>query len=123
MPLLSLLNGAKQCQVMTRSSNQCCKNPVAYGFKVCRIHGALKSRNDLQCKVHPRYKKGKETLKAKAMCAEKSKMFRYLTDIGNHCKVFYKEIKTRGRPPAGYEKLDLTVPEQLILSILKTLPR
>jgi len=29
--------------------------------------------------------------------------------------------KTRGRPPSGYTKLDLTDPEQLALVILKTL--
>ena len=55
--------------------------------------------------------------------AAKSEMFRYLTDLGNHCKLFYKEIKTRGRPPTGYEKLDLTDPEQLALAILKIVPK
>jgi len=55
------------------------------------------------------------------MRSKTSEMLRYLTDLGNHCKLFYKEIKTRGRPPAGYERLDLTDPEQLALAILKTL--
>jgi len=50
----------------------------------------------------------------------KSVMFRYLTDLGNHCKMFYKEIKTQGRPPSGYAQLDLTDPEQLVIAILKT---
>ena len=36
---------------------------------------------------------------AKAGRSEKSLMFRYLTDIGNHCEMFYKQLKTRGRPP------------------------
>jgi hypothetical protein len=85
------------------------------------MHGAHKSRNVLKGVDHPRYKTGAETLEAKAMHTEKSEMFRYLTDLGNHCKLFYKEIKTRGRPPAGYEKLDLTDPEQLAIAILKTL--
>jgi len=44
-------------------------------------------------------------------------------DLGNHCKLFYKEIKARGRPPTGYEKLDLTDPEQLALAILKSVPK
>jgi len=49
-------------------------------------------------------------------------MFRYLADIGNHCNMFYKKIKTRGRPPSGYLQLDLTAPEQLALAILKKIP-
>jgi hypothetical protein len=50
-------------------------------------------------------------------------MFRYLNDIGNHVELFYKQLKTRGRPPSGYTQLDLTDPEQLALAILKTLPK
>jgi len=45
------------------------------------------------------------------------------TMLGNHCKMFYKEIKTQGRPPSGYAQLDLTDPEHLVIAILKTLPR
>ena len=45
---------------------------------------------------------------------------RYLTDIGNYCDMFYKKIKTRGRPPTGYTQLDLTDLEQLALAIVKT---
>jgi hypothetical protein len=52
----------------------------------------------------------------------RSLMFRYLTDIGNHCNMFYKQLKTRGRPPSGYTQLDLTDPEQLALAIFKILP-
>lgn len=85
------------------------------------MHGAHKSKNVLRGINHPRYKTGEETLEAKAMRTEKSEMFRYLTDLGNHCKLFYEEIKTKGRPPSSYEKLDLTDPEQLAIAILKTL--
>jgi len=85
------------------------------------MHGAHKSKNVLRGANHPHYKTGGETLEAKAIRSEKSEMFRYLTDLGNHCNLFYKEIKTKGRPPSGYEKLDLNDPEQLVLAILKTL--
>jgi hypothetical protein len=85
------------------------------------MHGAHKSRNVLRGVNHPHYQTGGETLEAKAIRTEKSEMFRYLTDLGNHCNLFYKEIKTKGRPPSGYEKLDLNDPEQLVLAILKTL--
>ena len=60
--------------------------------------------------------------KVDAERSAKSLMFRYLTDIGNHCNMFYEQIKTRGRPPSGYAQLDLTDPDQLALALLKTLP-
>jgi len=60
--------------------------------------------------------------KVDAERSEKSLMFRYLIDLGNHYYLFYKQLKTRGRPPSGYTHLDLTDPEQLALAILKTLP-
>ena len=57
---------------------------------------------------------------AKAERNEKSLMFRYLTDLGNHCNMFYQQLKIRGRPPSGYTQLD---PKQLALSIPQTLPK
>jgi hypothetical protein len=57
---------------------------------------------------------------AKSERSAKSLMFRYLIDIGNHCEMFYKQLKARGRPPSGYTKLDLADPEQLALALLKT---
>jgi len=122
MPLPSLLNGAKQCQVMTKRTKQRCNNPAAYGCKACRMHGAHRSRNVLEGADHPRYKNGERTKDAQTERRDKGVMFRYLTDIGNHYNLFYKELKTRGRPPLGYTHLDLTELEQLALAILKTLP-
>jgi len=61
--------------------------------------------------------------KVDAERSEKSVMFRHLTDIGNYCDLFYKPLKTRGRPPLGYTQLDLTDPEELALAIRKTLPK
>jgi len=52
----------------------------------------------------------------------KSVMFKYLLDLGNHVGLFYKQLKTRGRPPSGYTQLNLTDPEQLAIAIFKTLP-
>jgi hypothetical protein len=46
-----------------------------------------------------------------------------MTDIGNHYSMFYTQLKTRGRHPSGYTQLALTDPEQLALTILKTLPK
>lgn len=69
------------------------------------------------------WKHGEETLEAKAERNSKSAMFRYLTDLGNHCSLFYKQLKARGRPPSGYAQLVLTDQEQLAIAILKTLPK
>lgn len=84
------------------------------------MHGAHKSRNVLRGKDHPRYRNGERTKDAETERRDKGVMFRYLTDIGNHCNLFYKELKTRGRPPSRYAKLDLSDPEKLALAILKT---
>ena len=46
-------------------------------------------------------------LTTKAAAPTKSAMFRYLTVLGNHCNLFYKELKPLGRPPLGYKQLDL----------------
>jgi len=123
MPLPSIINGAKRCQVITKRTKLRCKNLAAYGCTSCRMHGAHKSRNVLRGADHPRYKNGQRTKKAEAELRKQVVLLRYLTDLGNHCKLFYKEIKTRGRPPAGYAKLDLTDLEQLVLAIMKTLGR
>jgi len=120
MPIPSLLNGAKQCQVMTKRTKSCCKNPAAYGCRSCRMHGAHKSCNVLNGADHPRYKDGERSKAVEAERSEKSAMFRYLTDIRNYCDLFYKPLKTRGRPPLGYTQMDLKDPEQLALVIFKT---
>jgi hypothetical protein len=39
-------------------------------------------------------KHSEETLEAKAERSAKSAMFRYLTDLGSHCNMFYKGLKT-----------------------------
>ena len=105
---------------MTKRTKARCKNPAAYGCNACRMHGAHKSKNVLRGANHPQYRNGEETLEAKAERSDKSVMFRYLTDLGNHCSLFYKEIKIKGRTPSWYLKLDLTEPEQLSKAILKS---
>jgi hypothetical protein len=119
MPLPSILNGAKQCQVLTKRTNQRCKNPAAYGCKSCRMHGAHKSRNVLRGSVHPLYMHGKRTIEAEAEYRRMSAALLTLRDIGDHINMFNGE-HTRGRKPNGYIKLNLNYPEQLILAILKT---
>ncbi len=116
----------RRCKAQSSRTKLQCSKPALKGKAVCGHHGGLSTG--------PRSKEGKdriraahlthgdETLAAKAERSAKSVMFRYLTDIGNHCNMFYEQVKTRGRPPSGYAQLDLTDPDQLAIAILKTLP-
>jgi hypothetical protein len=123
MPLPSLLKGAKQCQVLTRRTKQRCKNPAAYGCRSCRMHGAHKSRNVLNGVDHPRYKNGERSKAIEAEIRKKSILLRYLVDVGNHVELFYKKLKSKGRPPLGYTQLNLDDPEQLALAILTAITK
>jgi len=120
MPLPSLLNGAKQCQVMTKRANERCKNPAAYGCKSCRMHGAHKSRNVLRDVDHPQYKKGKRTKEAQQKNSEALTRIRMLEQIGWHIKMF-AGTKTRGRKPNGYIKLNLNEPLHMLIAITRTM--
>lgn len=113
MPLPSLLNGAKQCQVITRRTKKRCKNPAAYGCRGCRMHGAHKSRNVLQGKDHPQYKNGERTKTREAEYRRTSTMLLTLRDIGDHLDMF-NGPHARGRKPNGYSKISLNTNEDLI---------
>jgi hypothetical protein len=119
----------RRCTAKSSHTKEQCKRPASKLSKTskCSRHGGLstgpktKEGKDRIRAAH--WKHGEETKVAKAERSEKSLMFRYLTDLGNYCEMFYKEIRTRGRPPSGYTQLDLTDPEQLALALLKTLPK
>ena len=119
----------RRCTAKSSHTKEQCKRPASKVSKTskCSRHGGLstgprsKEGKDRIRAAH--LKHGEETLEAKAERSAKSLMFRYLTDLGNHCNLFYKQLKTRGRLPLGYTQLNLSDPEQLALAILKTLPR
>ena len=122
MPLPSLINGAKQCQVNSKRTSMRCMNPAAYGCKTCRMHGAHKSRNVLRGVTHPQYKNGRNTKQAKERHQETATKLHFLEDLGHHIKMFHKDAaRTRGRKPNGYLKLNLNDTNQLALAILKTI--
>lgn len=117
----------KRCKAQSsRTKLQCCK-PALKGKVVCGHHGGHstgpKTKEGIKRIRAAHLKHGQETKKAKAERSEKSLMFRHLLDLGNHVNLFYKQIKTRGRPPSGYAQLDLADPKQLALAILKTQPK
>ena len=115
----------RRCTAKSSHTKEQCKRPASKLSKTskCSRHGGLSTGPKTQegkDRIRAAHlKHGEETLEAKAERSAKSVMFRYLTDIGNHVNLFYKEIKTRGRLPSGYTQLNLTDPEQLALAILK----
>ena len=122
MPLLSVVNGAKQCQVLTKRTKQQCKNPAAYGCTSCRMHGAHKSRNSLKGQDHPKYINGNETVSLRAKRSEMSRLLLYLRDMGDSIGMF-SGTHQRGRKPKGYLKRDLDNPENLIAILIETLKK
>ena len=116
----------RRCTAKSSHTKEQCKRPASKLSKTskCSRHGGLstgpktKAGKDRIRTAHLTH--GDETLEAKAERNEKSVMFRYLTDLGNHCNMFYKQLKTRGRPPSGYKQLDLTDPAQLAIALLKS---
>jgi len=114
----------RRCKARSSRTKLQCAKPALKGKVVCGHHGGYstgpKSKEGKDRIRAAHFKHGDETLEAKAQHSAKSVMFRYLTDIGNHSNMFYKQLKTRGRPPLGYTKLDLKDPEKLALAILKT---
>ena len=115
----------RRCKAQSSRTKLQCSKPALKGKAVCQFHGGLSTGPKTQAGKDriraAHWKHGQETKGAKAERNEKSLMFRYLIDLGNHCYLFYKQLKTRGRPPSGDTHLDLTDPEQLALAILKTL--
>ncbi len=117
----------RRCKAQSSRTKLQCAKPALKGKAVCGHHGGYSTgpkgkegKNRIRA-AH--WKHGEETQEAKAERSEKSLTLRYLTDLGNHCNMFYKQIKTRGRPPSGYTRLDLTDPEQLAMAILKSLSK
>jgi len=67
MPLPSVkIHGAPICHAKCKATQTQCRNPAAYGMKVCRYHGARRPETIKRGKDHPNYQHGQETLQAKA---------------------------------------------------------
>jgi len=122
MPLPSVINGAKQCEVLSKRTRLRCQNPAAYGCRACRMHGAHESRKSPHGANHPQYKNGNETKGSRLERSRMSAMFLYLRDIGDTINLFIGP-KTRGRKPNQYVKLDLSDPEQMKLAIVLSMQK
>ena len=115
----------RRCKARSSRTKLQCAKPALKGKVVCGHHGGYRTgprTKEGKERIRAAHlKHGQETQEARAERSEKSVMFRYLTDIGNYCDLFYKQLKTRGRPPSGYAQLDLKDPEQLALAIMRML--
>ena len=113
----------RRCKAKSRKAQRQCGKPALKNKAVCQIHGGRSTgprTQDGKQRVRAAHlKHGQETLQAKAERSAKSAMFRYLTDLGNYCNLFHKQLKIRGRIPLAYIKRDLTDQEQLKFVILK----
>jgi len=116
----------RRCKAQSSRTKLQCAKPALKGKAVCGHHGGYstgpRSKEGKNRIRAAHFKHGNETLEAKAERSAKSVMFKYLLDLGNHVGLFYTQLQTRGRPPLGYTKLELSDPEELALAIMKTLP-
>ena len=117
----------RRCKARSSRTKLQCAKPALKGKVVCGHHGGYstgpRTKEGKERIRAAHLKHGQETQEARAERNKKSVMLRYLNDIGNHVELFYRQIKTRGRPPSGYAQLDLSNPEQLAVAILKTQPK
>jgi len=115
MPLPSIEQyGAKQCSSKSKRTGLPCLNPAKNGWRVCRMHGARKSKTALSGKEHPNFIHGERTKKHVAINRKKNLIFQRLEEIGWHIGLFSGK-KTPGRKSGA--KLDLNCEEGLVTAI------
>jgi hypothetical protein len=99
MPLPSVSKfGARRCESLNRRTKERCKNPAAFGCKVCRYHGAHHIKRGEQAS---NYVHGAYTQEAQKASSIKICELRYLENIAHASKIINGN-KTSGRKPKGY---------------------
>lgn len=115
MPIPSITKyGAKQCVSKSKRTGEPCLNLAKTGWRVCRMHGARKSKKALIGKEHPNYINGERSKQQAALNHKKSLMFQRLEELGWHIGVLSGK-KTPGRKSGP--KLDLNCEESLVTAI------
>ena len=111
----------RRCQAKSRKAQRQCGKPALKNKAVCQIHGGRstgpRTQEGKERVRAAHLKHGQETLEAKAERSAKSLMFRYIQEIGNYAGLFPEPLRLLGRPPLGYQKLDLNDPVQLAIAI------
>ena len=125
----TLAGGWVKCRRYTAKSSHTekkCKRPASKLSKTskCSRHGGLttgpKTKEGKDCIRAAYLKHGEETLEAKVERNSKSLIFKYLTDLDNHCSMFHKKLKTQGRTPSVFTQLDFRDQKNLVIAILWT---
>ena len=102
MPLPSVTKyGAKRCTANSKRTGLPCKNPAAYGCKVCRYHGAHPIK---QGKDSPNYKHGRRTKQAELQHRAFTRRLQQIEDA-MHLLGMTTAKRSRGRKARGYKKL------------------
>lgn len=115
MPIPSITKyGAKQCEGKSKRTGDPCLNLAKNGWRVCRMHGARKSKKALSGKDHPNYLHGERTKEQELLNSKTSLMFQRLEEIGWHLGIFSGK-KTPGRKSG--KTLDLNNEQDLIQAI------
>jgi len=76
----------KRCSAKAKSKKKRCLNPVAYGCRTCRLHGAGKKNSIKRGEEHANYRHGLETLTAKTQ--RKTKLHKL--------RIIEYDLKSRG---------------------------
>ena len=99
MPLPSVkIHGALQCHAKCKATQNQCRNPAAYGMRVCRYHGARRRETIKLGKDHPNYRHGQETLQMKTERSAGLARIRALEDLMHKYKMTSAK-RTPGRKP------------------------
>lgn len=101
MPLPNILSGkTKRCKAKCKARGDQCRNPAAYGMKVCRYHGARKPETIMLGASHPQYLHGQETREAKAERQLMSVFFHETEELMFRLGMMaLGSTRTRGRKP------------------------
>lgn len=75
------LHGAKQCTAKSKRTGIPCKNPAAFGCKVCRLHGARKLESIKRGAAHPNYIDGRRSIEGIREYKKAMKMLKKLAAI------------------------------------------
>lgn len=110
----------RRCKASSVRTKKQCGRPAIKGKGVCQFHGGRstgpKSEENKNRLRTLNLKKGFFTAKARESARRDSVTLRYLEDIGYHLGII--PVKTRGRKPKGYVRLNLKDKDQLKRALL-----
>ena len=110
----------RRCKASSVRNNQQCGRPAIKGKNTCQFHGGRSTGpkgEQSKCRLRTlNLKKGFFTAEARENKRKDSIKLRYLEDIGHHLGLIL--VRTRGRKPNGYVRLNLNDKTQLEMALL-----